>query len=87
MPAKAVYNKPEGIVVARRSPSPRPSPAGRGRIVARLSKKQAAGFAGWSSENIDVYECCPLSQRERVRVRENSTVGFTYATELLKVLY
>jgi len=32
------------------SPSPRPSPAGRGRTVGRLSREPATGFAGRSSE-------------------------------------
>ena len=37
-------------VCLRRSPSPRPSPLGRGRIIARFPAKSGAGLAGGSIE-------------------------------------
>jgi hypothetical protein len=59
-----------GGVQLYRSPSPRPSPAGRGRIALNLTKNHATEFAGYASEKSEAHACCPLSQRERVRVRE-----------------
>ena len=55
--------------VAELSPSPRPSPAGRGRIVRRLIRKPATGFAGRVHEKSEAADCCSLSQRERAGVR------------------
>ncbi len=54
-----------------RSPSPLPSPSGRGRIAASLTKKRVTGLTGRLSENIQPRACCSLSPRERVRVRGN----------------
>ena len=59
------------------SPSPRPSPAGRGRIASSRLKMGAARFARRSWENAEAHDGCSLSQRERVRVRENATAQFT----------
>jgi len=56
------------------SPSPLPSPAGRGRILHRLTQGPASGFAGRCSANQETDKSCSLSQRERVRVRENTTL-------------
>ncbi|TAL01655.1 MAG: DUF3826 domain-containing protein, partial [Verrucomicrobia bacterium] len=58
------------------SPSPQPSPAGRGRIVCRSSAKRGAGFAGQPPNSPGAHDRCSLSQRERVRVRENATIVF-----------
>jgi hypothetical protein len=56
---------------ARVSPSPRPSPAGRGRIVFRLlSRRMQAKTSGLLNVR-NMRASCSLSQRERVRVREN----------------
>jgi hypothetical protein len=41
----------------------------RGRIIRRLSRTTAAGFAGRSSENLEARNFCPLSPGERDRVR------------------
>jgi len=38
--------------------------------------KPAPGFAGLSSAVPDAFTCCSLSQRERVRVRENGAFQF-----------
>ncbi len=54
----------------RRSPSPRPSSAGIGRMFLRLTDCGKSGFAECSSAVREAYECCSLSQRERARVRE-----------------
>jgi len=51
------------------SPSPRPSPAGRGRIFLSLTAKPSAEFAGRALENFVTSACCSLSLRVRVRVR------------------
>ena len=48
------------------SPSPRPSPLGRGRIVGRLSTIRSARIAGPSSENQPPRDGCSLSPREKV---------------------
>ena len=53
------------LMRALRSPSPRPSPLGRGRIVARRSASpKGLGFS-------ETALCYSLSLRERVRVRGN----------------
>ena len=49
------------------SPSPRPSPSGRGGIEFRWSKSQCAGFAGGLLKSLDAWARCSLSPRERVR--------------------
>jgi hypothetical protein len=51
------------------SPSPRPSPQRRGRIVFRFYEKSNAGFIKGSLEINGSGESCPLSPWERVRVR------------------
>ena len=58
-------------VVARscHSPSPRPSPAGRGRIIRRLSERRNPEFAGRSFAKPETAARCSLSPGERVRVR------------------
>ncbi|MBE0540583.1 MAG: 4Fe-4S cluster-binding domain-containing protein [Verrucomicrobia bacterium] len=56
------------------SPSPLPAPAGRGRIVRRLTQEPASGFTGRSSATQRTDNICSLSQRERVRVRENTAL-------------
>src|SRR6266581_8511062 len=53
------------------SPSPRPSPLGRGRKVHRLSITPAPEFAQRPSAKCQSDACCSLSLRERVRVRGN----------------
>ena len=59
------------LVSKRASPSPLPSPAGRGRTVRRFAANPATVLAGGTAEIPERADCCPLSQRERVRVREN----------------
>ncbi len=54
-----------------RSPSPRPSPLGRGRIVHRLSTIRPTEFAKPVCAKHAPGGGCPLSPRERVRVRGN----------------
>ncbi len=56
------------------SPSPRPSPAGRGRIARRVLQEPATGFARQSVEQPELSNRCPLSLRERVRVRVSATI-------------
>jgi len=51
----------------RVSPSPRPSPAGRGGIVFRLAKQVATGLPGGALEEQAVSAGCSLSLWERVR--------------------
>ena len=53
------------------SPSPLPSPLGRGRIVSSCEINQALGFTKSRSEQSDNANSCSLSPRERVRVRGN----------------
>src|SRR6266496_1634768 len=53
------------------SPSPRPSPLGRGRIVRRLSAIPVTEFAKPVCAKHKAGGCCSLSPRERVRVRGN----------------
>ncbi len=59
-----------------RSPSPRSSPAGRGRIVCRHLKFPAAGFAEGASKKIKRIASCSLSQRERLGVWERLAENF-----------
>jgi hypothetical protein len=56
-----------------RSPSPRPSPAGRGRIVRRSKRSCEPEIAVRSFPNQWTYQCCSLSPGERVRVRAGVT--------------
>jgi hypothetical protein len=57
------------------SPSPRPSPAGRGRIVRWFSKCCESAVAGWPSVNQATADFCfPLPAGEGLRVRESRTV-------------
>ena len=88
--ARELVHGDDRILLASRSPSPRPSPLGRGRIIRRHSRKRAieffenrmTGFAGRASEKQGTCVCCSLSPREWVRVRENKThkyAGFTFA--------
>jgi len=58
------------IAELRCSLSPQPSPAGRGRIKFCLTKNRVAAFGERPSASREIDDCCPLSQRERVRVRE-----------------
>ncbi len=53
------------------SPSPLPSPAGRGRILRRFFEKLAAGFARHAIGQATRVAACSLSSGERVRVRGN----------------
>jgi len=53
------------------SPSPRPSPLGRGRTVHRLSITTVAEFAQQLLAEHTSEARCSLSLRERVRVRGN----------------
>src|ERR1051325_573277 len=55
-------------------PSPLPSPAGRGGIARGLSRNPAMGFAKQVCKKTSEGHLCSLSQRERVRVRENSPI-------------
>lgn len=61
-------------------PSPRPSPSGKGRIVADLAANLAADYVGKLFEFLDVAACCSLSPRERVRVRGNGMLTLTAGT-------
>ena len=66
--------------------SPRPSPLPlrerRGRIEFNPTNNLATGFAGRVLENLKSSDCFSLSQRERVRVRENETNIFIGAAAL-----
>ena len=53
------------------SPSPQPSPAGRGRILRRLFCNQEMALLPGTLERLKMDESCSLSQRERVGVRES----------------
>src|SRR2546427_7442181 len=57
-----------------RSPSPRPSPLGKGRMVHSLSIKPLPEFAQRPSAKHQSDACCSLSLRERVRVRDKCSV-------------
>jgi hypothetical protein len=48
------------------SPSPRPSPAGRGRIIHRFCKGRKSGMAQETHDEIRAFGCCPLSLSERI---------------------
>jgi len=86
-----IFSNPNGVASARStvrapcSPSPRPSPSGRGRTIRRLSRKLAAhffecrvtGFARPTSRNIEAHDCCSISVKERARVRGNAIHNFT----------
>jgi Protein of unknown function (DUF3826) len=56
------------------SPSPLPSPAGRGRILRRLIEKLAAGFTRDAVEMTMRIAPCSLSSGERVGVRGSATL-------------
>lgn len=56
------------------SPSPLPTPTGRGRIFRGHTPEPATGFAGRSSADQETDSRCSLSQRERIRVRDNTTL-------------
>ena len=58
----------------RGSPSPRPSPVGRGRMVYRLSTTPEPEFAQRPSAKQQSDACCSLSLRERVWVRGKHSV-------------
>jgi hypothetical protein len=55
------------------SPSPRPSPLGRGRIARRVLEKPAAGLAKPAPKNGNQPIRRSLSPRERARVRGKET--------------
>src|SRR5436309_5748369 len=59
----------------RGSPSPRPSPLGRGRMVHSLSITPVPEFAQQPLAKHQPDACCSLSLRERVRVRGKSSVA------------
>ena len=54
------------------SPSPLPSPAGRGRILRRFFEKLAAGFASAAHGQPSAHKTSSLSSGERAGVRGNS---------------
>jgi hypothetical protein len=54
---------------ARRSPSPRPSPLGRGRHAPRLARIPAAGLVKVAFANYLGDKTCSFSPREKVRMR------------------
>ena len=54
-----------------RSPSPRPSSAGRGRIALSVFGQRESEFARRAPGLQRTPTHCPLSQRERARVRES----------------
>ena len=76
-----ITKRNEDDVQSCRSPSPRPSPAGRGRILLRLLAKRSAGFAREACANKSAFNRCPLSPGEWVRVRASVTTQ-----QLLEVL-
>ncbi len=57
--------------LAHASPSPLPSPAGRGRILRRLFEKLAAGFVSSAHEQPSTHKTFSLSSGERAGVRGN----------------
>src|SRR5213594_2884415 len=59
------------------SPSPRPSPLGRGRTVRRLSITPETALAQRPCAKHQSDACCSLSLRERVRVRGKYSVEHT----------
>jgi len=56
------------------SPSPRPSPLGRGRMIHSHSIILVPGFGQRPSAKHQSIACCSLSLRERVRLRGNYSV-------------
>jgi hypothetical protein len=58
------------------SPSPHPSPLGRGRMLHRRSIRPVPGFTQQPSAKHQPLARCSLSPRERVRVRGNNSVAF-----------
>src|SRR6266511_6443530 len=56
------------------SPSPRPSPLGRGRIIRRFSINRSRRFTESLATTHEACDCCSLSPWERVRVRGNSAL-------------
>ena len=61
-------------LTTRTSPSPLPSPQGRGRIVSRFNEKPAAGLTLCVIEKPANVATCSRSPRERVRVRGNAAL-------------
>ena len=57
------------------SPSPRPSPQRRGRIVSSFNAKLRLTSAQSSLEHLRAGNGCPLSPGERVRVRGSGTLS------------
>ena len=55
------------------SPSPRPSPAGRGRTVPSVQANPRLTSAPRLTDFRNAFNGCSLSQRERARVRENTS--------------
>ncbi len=95
-----IFSDPNGVASTRHntfvrclknrlfsSPSPRPSPSGRGRTVRRISRKSATGFAGHISAKIGTPHRCPLSSRERVRVRGKQPLTFPIPSYLNGVAF
>ena len=61
--------------LAMTSPSPRPSPAGRGRIGSSVLANMRLASALRLPNFKQLVNGCPLSQRERARVRESVANG------------
>ena len=74
-------NKSECNGLLDDSPSPRPSPAGRGRNARRVLANPALTAARKLSNFKKLSNGCSLSQRERVRVRENAA-AFYWSADL-----
>src|SRR5438552_9484410 len=68
------------------SPSSRPSPLGRGRMVHRLSITPAPEFSQRPSAKHQSDACCSLSLRERVRVRGKYSVEHANCSTLQELL-
>jgi len=73
-PDRLLTSAPTRMV--ERSPSPQPSPPGRGRNLRRLSEIASAVFAGPPSANHKRTACCSLSPGERVGVRASVNQTF-----------
>jgi hypothetical protein len=72
--SRAVLDLSGCATASRRSPLPRPSPAGRGGIIRRLNEFRESAVAEWLSANQASADCClPLPAGEGLRVRENRT--------------
>lgn len=74
----AVRSKTTSRDSFKRSPSPLPSPAGRGGIALRLRNRLNALFAEAAHEKARNRGCCSLSLGERVRVRGKATIFALY---------